>query len=64
MDLCVLQSRRQTVCPDKMSFWNEKPGARARFPLRRVLELFGGATEFNRDSRLRGSFLRRRLLRD
>ena len=64
MDLCVLQRRRQTVCADEMSFRNEKPGARAGFPLRRVLELLGGAIEFNRDGRRRGSFLRRRLLRD
>src|SRR4030095_9870596 len=63
MDLCVLQGCRQTVGADEMSFWNKKPGPRAGFPLRRVLELLCGAIEFNRDRGRRGSFLRRRLLR-
>src|SRR5882672_9551453 len=64
MDLCVLQGCRQTICSAEMSFRNEKSGARAGLPWRRVLELLCGAIEFNRNGGRGGSFLRRRLLRD
>ncbi len=64
MHLRVLQRRRPTVCADEMFLRNEKPRARAGFPLCRMLELLRGASEFDRDGRRRGGFCRRRLLGD
>ena len=41
-----------------MFFRNEQAGARAGFPLQRLLELFRGVIELDCDRRLRGGFRR------
>ena len=64
MHLGVLKRGRQAVCTNEMSFGNEKPRARAAFPLCRLLELLCRAIEFHRDGGLRGSFCVRLLCSD
>src|SRR5207245_783945 len=64
MHLGVLQRGRQAVRADEMFFRNKKAGARAAFPLCRMLELLRRAIELRRDGRRRGSFCPRRLQRD
>ena len=56
MHLRVFQGRRHAVRADEMFFRNEQTGARAGFPLQRLLELFRGEIELDCDRRLRGGF--------
>ena len=58
MHLRVLQRRRHAVRANKMFFRNKEPGARAGFPLPRVVELLRGAIKLDGDRRLRGRFRR------
>ena len=59
MHLRALQRGRLTVRPDEMFLRNKQPGAPAKGPLRRLIELFHRGRKLERFGRRRGVLWRR-----